>query len=111
MIQEYEELYDLVNEINLKHNLEIELDNIVDTYGEDVIELIAEDLDAFEEKIEWLLSLGFSDTVSDICRYGILFAEDNNLFISKFSELIQRLGNDYVDEISEDLSLLEEVLL
>lgn len=106
-----EQLYALAKSLNALYGLELDLDHVKQLYGEYVLQTIAEDPEGFREKIEWLLEQGFADTTADICnRYGILFCQCSEEFISGFEQLLARLGQDYADKIAEDLSLLEALL-
>lgn len=111
MTQAYQDLLARVEQINQTHHLEIDLKYIAEIYGDDIVAAIGEDPADFEEKIQWLLMRGFSDTVSDICnRFGILFVESSEFFCAQFDKLIERLGDNYADQIAEDLSLIEALM-
>ena len=111
MTSNHEALYRFAEELNRRYGLEIELSTVEAIYGNHVLSLLAEDTDSFEQKIEGLLERGFGDTVSDIVnRFGILLAEDTELFFSRLDPLLAHLGASYAEQISEDLSLLETLL-
>lgn len=105
------ELYNLIDQINQEHDLEIELDTVANIYGEDVVERMAETPDDVEANISYLISRNLGDTVSDICnRYGILLCEDPVDFSRQVAGLIDDLGEDYADKMGDDMSCWEALL-
>lgn len=100
-----------IGELNTQHGLEIELDAIAEIYGEDIVDRMAEYAEEVIANIEYLLSLGFAETVSDICnRYGISLLEDNHIFRSNVDALITGLGKSYTEQLAEDVSYWEQLL-
>lgn len=100
-----------VARINNEYGLEISLDHISHIYGEPVLDHLAEMLDDVIANIEFLLSLGFGDDVSDICnRFGIILCEDTFLFSKKVSALVDSIGSDFIAKMGEDMSLWETIM-
>lgn len=90
--------------------MNIDFDNIRDTYGDDVILSIRDNIDDVNENIDYLKELKFIDVEDIFERYALLFLDAPSDFKEKFDKLINKLGSDYVDIIENDLSILEELL-
>ena len=90
--------------------MNINFNNIRDTYGDDVILSIRDNIDDVNENIDYLKELKFTDVEDIFERYALLFLYTPSEFKERFDELIKRLGNNYVDIIENDLSNLEELL-
>ena len=90
--------------------MEVNLNNIRDTYGDDVVLLLRDNIDEVKGNINYLNILGFTDIEDIFERYAILFLYTSLEFKNKFDNLIREIGNNYVDVIENDLSILEKLL-
>ena len=90
--------------------MNINYNNIKDTYGEEIINDINDNIDIVKNNINYLVNLKFTDVETIFERYTLLFLYNKGDFKEKFDSLINKLGNNYVDMIESDLSLLEELM-
>ena len=90
--------------------MKVNLNNIRDTYGDSLVLLIRDNIDDVMKNIDYLNKLNFTDTEDIFERYAILFLDTPSEFKNKIDNLIKELGNDYVDIIENDLSILEQLL-
>lgn len=90
--------------------MKVNLNNIRDTYGDSLVLLIRDNIDDVMKNIDYLNKLNFTDTEDIFERYAILFLDTPSEFKNKIDNLIKELGNDYVDIIENDLSILENLL-
>lgn len=105
------ELYDQIARINEENDLEISLDTIADIYGSHVVTQMAQMPCDVVNNIEYLISLGFEEDVTDICnRYGILLCQDCGYFSDQVQKLICRMGDDYVQKMGSDMSCWESLM-
>lgn len=84
--------------------------NIVEIYGSEVLEEIEKNKEEFNQNIQYLFQLGFDDVYDMAEREPLLFLYDSITFKNKINNLIAKIGPDYVYEIENDISLLEELL-
>lgn len=90
--------------------MNIDFSRIHDIYGEEMLNLIEINADAVLKNIEYLITLGFNDYTDIFERYPIIFIEEHSSFKTKFDNLIIKIGNDFVNIIENDLSVLECLL-
>ena len=90
--------------------MKVNLNNIRDTYGDNVVLLIRDNIDDVMKNIDYLNKLNFTDTEDIFEKFAILFLDTPTEFKNKIDNLIKELGYDYVDIIENDLSILEQLL-
>ena len=90
--------------------MNINFNKIYEIYGEDVIELIKENVSEITKNLSYMIKLGFSDVEDIFERYAVIFICDNNEFVEKINKLINKLGENYVEIIENDLGVLEELI-
>ena len=90
--------------------MKVNLNNIRDTYGDNIVLLIRDNIDDVMKNIDYLNKLDFTDTEDIFERYAILFLDTPTEFKNKIDNLIKELGYGYVDIIENDLSILEKLL-
>ena len=90
--------------------MKVNLNNIRDTYGDNVVLLIRDNIDDVMKNIDYLNKLEFTDTEDIFEKFAILFLDTPTEFKNKIDNLIKELGYDYVDIIENDLSILEKLL-
>ena len=70
---------------------------------------ILENLKDVESNVNYLNSLGYSDTIDIFERYPYIFIQTEKEFKSKINELKNKIGDNYVEIIENNLELLEEL--
>jgi len=90
--------------------MQLDLEKVIESYGEEIINLIETDMDNVVFNMKYLMELGFSNVEDIFERYTLLFADDPKVFQDKINKLINRLGESFINIIEEDLSVLEELL-
>ena len=75
-----------------------------------MIEEIRDNLRDVNTNVNYLLKIGFNDVEDIFERYAPIFICSNKNFIEKINNLIKKIGNDYINIIENDLSILEELL-
>lgn len=100
-----------IESINEENDLQISLETIEEIYGQDVILSLVDNAEEVVQNIEYLIHLGFADTVSDICnRFAIILCEDHHIFRARVDQLIQSVGENYADKMGEDMSYWEALI-
>lgn len=90
--------------------MNIDFNKINETYGEDVLELIKENIEDITENINYLQKLNFTDIEDIFERYTLIFIDSPSSFEDKINNLINELGEDYNEIIGNDLSILESLM-
>ena len=90
--------------------MDIDFSKIEKIYGKSVIESISILRDDVIKNIEYFMTLGFDDAIDIFERQVLIFISPNEEFISKVNTLIKKIGINYIDEIENDISLLDELL-
>lgn len=105
------EIQTRIEQINEQYGLEIDLSYVVELYGEDMLQSMADMADEVEENIDYLVELGFDEGVSDICnRFAPILLEDNGYFREKVDRLLADLGHDAIEKLAEDMTPWEELM-
>lgn len=90
---------------------ELDLSVVAEIYGEDIVERMYEYSEDVISNVEFLLELEFEESVTDIVhRFGLILLEDPCIFRENVQNLIQDLGEDYVERLGEDMSPWESLL-
>lgn len=87
----------------------INYDKILEIYGQDMLISILENLNDVESNVNYLNSLGYSDTIDIFERYPYIFIQTEKEFKSKINKLKNKIGDNYVEIIENNLELLEEL--
>lgn len=90
--------------------MEIDFKKIEQIYGIEMIEEIRDNLRDVNANVNYLLKIGFNDVEDIFERYAPIFICSNKNFIEKINDLIMKIGNNYINIIENDLSILEELL-
>lgn len=90
--------------------MNIDFDRIEKIYGSSIINSIALLKDDVIDNIKYFISLGFEDTEDIFERQVLIFICSKEEFKMKIDNLIKKLGNNYIEEIENDISLLDELL-
>ena len=91
-------------------NLQIDLKTMKEVYGKEIYEIISSNIDIIEENLKYLRKLKFDDYVGIFERCPIIFTYFPKDFKRKFDELVQRIGDNYVEKIESNIDLVEELL-
>ena len=84
------------------------LENIIDTYGEDIKEDILKNKDIVLENNNFLQELNIISVDEIFQRYITIFLNED--FKNKVNKLISNLGEDYVENIEENISIFDSLL-
>ena len=84
------------------------LENIIDTYGEDIKEDILENKDIVLENYNFLQELNIIYVDEIFKRYITIFLDED--FKNKVNKLISNLGEDYIEKIEENISIFDSLL-
>lgn len=90
--------------------MNININKIEEIYGLDILNLVKENIEDVNKNINYLIYLNFNDVEDIFERYVPIFICSYDEFKNKINKLINKLGNDYVDIIENDLGILEELL-
>lgn len=90
--------------------MNIDFDKIEKIYGSSIINSIALLKEDVIDNIKYFISLGFGDTEDIFERQVLIFICPKEEFKMKIDNLIKKLGNNYIEEIENDISLLDELL-
>ena len=84
------------------------LENIIDTYGEDIKEDILENKDIVLENYNFLQELNIISVDEIFQIYITIFLYED--FKNKVNKLISNLGEDYIEKIEENISIFDSLL-
>ena len=90
--------------------MNIDFDKIEKIYGSSIINSIALLKEDVIDNIKYFISLGFVDTEDIFERQVLIFICPKEEFKMKIDNLIKKLGNNYIEEIENDISLLDALL-
>lgn len=90
--------------------MNIDFDKIEKIYGSSIINSIALLKEDVIDNIKYFISLGFGDTEDIFERQVLIFICPKEEFKTKIDNLIKKLGNNYIEEIENDISLLDALL-
>ena len=90
--------------------MDIDFSKVREIYGDDALVACNDNLDDLVANINYLIKLGFSDYADIIERFPLAFVDDHEVVKEKVNKLVERLGNNYLEILGEDMSLWEELL-
>ena len=90
--------------------MNINFDKIAKIYGEEVLFLIKDNLSFVSENISFLSCLGFEESIDIFECFPHLFIEEPTFFKKKVCDFIKILGEDYIEILSTNMDLWEELL-
>ena len=90
-------------------NLDVDYEKIKEIYGDDIIEIISDNIDIIEKNITTMQELQFDDIggLFERCPNTFMYFPED--FKNKINSLIQTLGDNYVEIIENDISILEDL--
>ena len=86
------------------------LDKIKDIYGEEIYEDIINNRKLVMNNINYLNSKNITIIEDIVDRYGIILLYEENDFNNKIDSLINKIGDNYIEELENNVDLLEELL-
>ena len=90
-------------------DLKINLENMKEIYGEGIIKVIIDNEELIKENIKTLEKYKFNDIEDIIERYPTLLMNFPKQFEEKIKKLKKIYGEDFVNIIENDMSILENV--
>ena len=91
-------------------NSKVNLKNIKEVYGEEIYEIILNNIEIIKKNLRYLDELNFDDISGIFERCAIIFTYFPQDFKKKIDDLIERVGENYVEIIENDVGLIEELL-
>lgn len=91
-------------------NSKVNLKNIKEVYGEEIYEIILNNIEIIKKNLRYLDELNFDDISGIFERCPIIFTYFPQDFKKKIDDLIERVGENYVEIIENDVGLIEELL-
>ena len=90
----------------------IKLDKIKEIYGEETIEDLTDEerFSEFEKNVLYLKEKRIEDIDDVVESYFLMFLYDHDDFKKKVDSLIERLGENYIELLGEDMSYWEELM-
>ncbi len=85
--------------------MKFDIEKIREIYGDNIILDMREVKDLIVQNMNYLLSRGYKDIEEAFERNPYLFLEEEDIFQKKIDKLIEVLGVDYVEILSQDSSL------
>lgn len=90
-------------------NFEINLKIMKEIYGEEIEEIILDNMDNIKTNVATLEDLNFKDIQGIFEMYPALFMNFPKQFKEKFEKLRNIYGENFVDKIENDLTLVEVI--
>ena len=87
----------------------VDLNSIKEIFGEEYIEMINENIDVIDKNVKIMYELNFDDVEGIFERCPEVFMYNPSEFETKIKDLIEKLGENYVDRIEEDISYIENL--
>ena len=91
-------------------SLNIDFERMKEIYGDEIEEIINENIVIIEKNIQFLNDLKFEDAEGIFEMYPDLFMNFPKEFEEKILELKNQLGENYVEIIENDTSVLENII-
>ena len=89
--------------------MDIDYDKIKEIYGNDILSEIISNKEDIIKNLYYFYQLGFEDVEDIFERQVMIFICSNDEFINKINNLINKIGNNYIDEIENNIELLDEL--
>ena len=89
--------------------MKLDLETIKEVYGNSCIIGIKDYLDEVASNINYLKTKGFSNTYEILERYPLLFVDTNDIFKEKIDFLINKLGNNYIEILNNNMDLWGDI--
>lgn len=89
--------------------MKLGIEKLKEIYGESIVLDIQENMDSLVENMNTLISYGFSDPYDVVETVPYLCMSTPEVFQEKMEKLIDKLGVEFVEKLSEDNSLWGEI--
>ena len=89
--------------------MKVNLDDLKEIYGDEIIDIINENIDIIEKNFNTMKKLGFNDIEGIFERNVDAFLYFPKSFENKMQSLIKTLGTNYVEMIENDVSYMEKL--
>ena len=86
------------------------LELVKDIYGEDIFKLFIENKETVINNIKFLKTKDITIIEDIIERYAIILLFDEIDFKNRIEYLINKLGDNYNEQLEENVDLLEEIM-
>ena len=90
--------------------MNINFERMKEIYGNEIEKIIKENIDIIQKNIKFLKELEFEDAEGIFEMYPELFMNFPQNFREKILKLKEQLGDNYIEKIENDLSILENIL-
>jgi len=91
-------------------NINVDLEKMKEIHGEEIVEIINNNIDIIEKNIKVMKELKFDDVEGIFERCPIIFMKFTKNFKEQIERLISELGENYVEMIQSDIGIIEEML-
>lgn len=89
--------------------MKVNFNDLKEIYGEEILEIINNNIDIIESNIETMKKLGFNDIEGIFERNIDVFLYFPKDFKNKMDNLIKQLGTNYVEIIENDVSYMKNI--
>ena len=89
--------------------MKIDLNNLKEVYGDEILDIINDNIDIIESNVKTMQELGFDDVEGIFERNIDVFLYFPKDFKEKINNLIQAIGPNYVEIIENDVSYMENL--
>ena len=83
----------------------LDMNKIEEIYGKSIFNNIKNNLEDLTENIKYLQTKKFNNIEEIIEQNPYLFIMPNDIFIERLDNLIENLGNNYIEILNEDITL------
>ena len=90
--------------------LNIDINKMKEIFGDEIEDIINENIEIVEKNIEFLKKLKFDDPEGMLEMYPELFMSFPKKFEEKILKLKEELGENYIEIIENDMSILEKII-
>ena len=91
-------------------SLNIDINKMKEVFGDEIEDIINENIDIVEKNIKFLKELKFEDAEVILEMYPELFMNFPKKFEEKILKLKEELGDNYIEIIENDMSILEKII-
>ncbi len=89
--------------------MKIDLNNLKEVYGDEILEIINGNMEIIESNVKTMQELGFDDVEGILERNIDAFLYFPKDFKEKMDNLIKTIGPNYVEIIENDVSYMEDL--
>ena len=89
--------------------MKIEMEKLKEIYGDSIVLDMKENMDSLVDNMNLLVSYGFEDPCDVVETVPYLCLKTPEIFQEKLEQLMEKLGVDFVEKLSEDNSLWGEI--